>query len=332
MFGIPGGISYTVDKIKKTTPGIWQYRESFGLPADAPEFSLGEGSTPLVPTELFGMQVWLKMESANPTGSYKDRLAAPLVSLLAAYGIREAVEDSSGNAGAAFAAYTARAGIKARVFVPESASGPKRAQIEAYGAEIVAVPGPRPEATKEALRVVKNGVAYGSHALVPHGLAGIATIAYELAIQMNGEVPTAVLIPAGHGGLLLGVILGFQALHNAGQIEHLPHFIGIQAENNAPLWAAASGQDFVPRPTTAGGIAVQQPARKGELLMYAHEGLLEFVTVSEDEISEGYREFAQKGFYMEPTSAVVWGALKQIQGRIQGDVVAIISGHGLKAG
>jgi threonine synthase len=162
-------------------------------------------------------------------------------------------------------------------------------------------------------------------------LAGIATIAYELVEQMDGEVPDLVLVPVGHGGLLMGVIVGFMALVEAYEIPSLPKFIGVQAEHNAPLWAAANEQPFVPRPTAASGIAVHQPARKRELLAYAALGLLEFVTVSEAEIAEGHRELAQLGFYMEPTSAVVWGALKKSLGKVEGEVVAVVSGHGLKS-
>lgn len=347
-FSVPDGISQ-IEDIDEHAPGIWRYQASFGLPVSAPAVSLGEGSTPLVPAELFGREVLLKMESANPSGSYKDRLAAPLVSLLKAYGISEAVEDSSGNAGAAFAAYCARVGIRAKVYVPESASGPKRAQIEAYGAEVVAVPGPRPNATAEVFRIVKNGfadpsgLAYASHALLPHGLAGIATIAYELVEEIDGQVPGkvlapsmvlapfTVLCPAGHGGLLLGVIEGFRALQAAGKIAALPQFVGIQAERNAPLWAAANQRAFVPGLTAAGGIAVQQPARMPELLAHVRSGILEFVVVSESEIAEGFTELAKMGFYMEPTSAVIWGALKQKAAGVDGPVVAVVSGSGLKA-
>lgn len=329
-FGIPGGINLNFSKTDLGAPGIWRWRNSFGLPKTAPIISLGEGSTPLVSADLFGREIRLKMESANPTGSYKDRLAAPLASLLAYFGIDEAVEDSSGNAGAAFAAYASRARVKARVFVPDSASGPKRNQIEAYGAEVVAVPGPRPKATEAVIEEVLKGAAYGSHALVPHGLAGIATIAYEILDQMEGEVPDLIVAPVGHGGLLLGVILGFQALSEAGKIDQIPKFVGVQAENNAPIWAAVHGQRFVPAPTSAGGIAVQKPARMPELLAIAESGVLEIVTVTEDEIQEGHHHLAHKGFFMEPTSAVVWGALKKGINHVQDNIIAIVSGHGLK--
>ena len=331
IFGLEAPIEYLIENIDPAAPGIWKYRASFGLPASAPAISLGEGGTPLVPAELFGCEVLLKMESANPTGSYKDRLVAPLVSLLAAYSIPEAVEDSSGNAGAAFAAYAARAGIRAKVYVPESASGPKRAQIEAYGAEVVAVPGPRPNATEEVFRIVKKGAAYASHALLPQGLAGIATIAYELVEQLGGREPGTVIAPVGNGSLLLGIIAGFMALVEAGEIVRLPKFIGVQAEKNAPMWAKTNNQKYRPGRTIADGIAVENPTRLYELVVYSKINMLEFVTVSEAEIKKGQRELARMGFYMEPTSAVVWGALKKRQWKIEEPVVAVVSGHGLKA-
>jgi threonine synthase len=330
MLGLPEGISFDRHKCIAGAPGIWRFRESFGLPAQAPVLSLGEGNTPLVPVRAFGHPLYLKLDSTNPSGSYKDRLAAVLVSSLAASGVSSAVEDSSGNAGAAFAAYAARAGMQARVFVPESASGPKRRQIEQYGAEIVAVPGPRQAATDAVMEAVGQGAVYASHALLPQGLAGVATIAYELVADL-GTNPGAVLAPAGHGGLLLGIVLGFQALLAAGEIAELPVFVGVQAKQNAPLWAAASQQPFVPGSTLAEGIAVQQPARMRELLDLGRRGLVRFVVVEEAQISSGWQALARQGIYAEPTSAVVWDAFSQLHQQLKPPVAAIISGHGLKA-
>src|SRR5206468_1042953 len=177
-----------------------------------------------------------KLEFTQPSGSFKDRGMAVLFTALRAAGITEAIEDSSGNAGASFAAYAARAGLRARVFVPEAAAGPKRAQIAAYGAEIVAVPGPRSRAAEAALAAVQAGAHYGSHVYNPIGLAGNATAAYEIWEQL-GRAPESVVLPVGHGTLLLGLQRGFKALRAAGLIDHLPHLIGVQALACAPLWA-----------------------------------------------------------------------------------------------
>ena len=333
VFGILTGIRFDPDQIEIEKPGIWRYCHTFGLPENAATFYLGEGDTPLVSAQVDGNPIWLKLESANPTGSYKDRLAAVMVSLLAAEGVTTAVEDSSGNAGAAFAAYSALAGIQARVYVPASASGPKRDQIERFGAEVVGVPGPRQAAADAVLAEANRGAVYASHAFVPHGLTGIATIAYELVDQLC-QTPGVVIAPVGHGGLLLGIVLGFQALQAAGVINTLPYFIGVQAAENAPLWSAAKGQQFQPGDTIAGGIAVTDPVRGSDLFQLFRGGDADFLIVKEKDIHAGQRELAFQGIDAEPTSAVVVNAYRQIltvgANDITGPVVAVISGHGLK--
>src|ERR1700690_4037489 len=120
--------------------------------------SLGEGNTPFLSAKISGREIYFKCEYSNPTGSFKDRGTSTLVSFLRSRGVTEAIEDSSGNAGASFAAYAARAGIKARVYVPDSASGPKRKQIEAYGAEFMPVPGPRSKASEAVIQAATAGM------------------------------------------------------------------------------------------------------------------------------------------------------------------------------
>jgi threonine synthase len=136
-------VSYDPAPVESSQPGVWRYRRSFGLPPEVEPVSLGEGGTPLVWAEAFGMPVAFKCEFQNPSGSFKDRGSAVIAGFLKSRGVTAAVEDSSGNAGASFAAYAARAGIQARIFVPDSASGPKKRQIEAYGAQVVRIMGPR---------------------------------------------------------------------------------------------------------------------------------------------------------------------------------------------
>ncbi len=334
IFSIPAGIQFDRTKIESALPGIWRYRETFGLPVAAPALSLGEGNTPLIPFEIEGHLLWLKMESANPTGSYKDRLAAVLVSQLIAEGIDSAVEDSSGNAGAAFAAYCARAGIKAKVFVPGSAAGPKRAQIERLGAEVVAVPGPRQAAADAVLEDVAQGEVYASHAFLPQGMAGIATIAYELVDQL-GQFPGTLLAPVGHGGLLLGIVSGFHALLAAGEISALPKFFGVQAANTPTVWAQAQGEVFEPKSTIAGGIEVTDPVRGPELVELNQAGIVDFLVVEEAAILSGKETFAHCGVDVEPTSAIVMDACSQLfshpENLLPGPIVAVISGHGMKA-
>lgn len=316
-------------------PGMWRYRSAFGLPEHAPLVSLGEGNTPLLPLAQDGRSVFLKMESHNPTGSYKDRGSAVLLSQLAARGVAQAVEDSSGNAGASFAAYAARAGVKARVFVPEGASGPKRGQIEAYGADLVRVPGPRSAAAEAVLAEVQAGAVYASHAYLPFGLPGIASIAYEIFEQLRGA-PGTLVAPVGHGGLLLGVMRGFAALHSAGLIDHLPVYRGVQARRCAPAWLAFTrgllAMDEVEEgPTLAEGVRVRQPVRVEAILNELTPGSA-ITVVEEDAILPAYHALARAGIHVEPTSALAWAALAGELTKLPTPIVVIISAAGLKYG
>ncbi|HWQ05301.1 MAG TPA: pyridoxal-phosphate dependent enzyme [Longilinea sp.] len=320
-------------KVESSLPGLWRYRHAFELPDTAPVVSLGEGLTPLLWDVIEGQRIGFKLEYLNPTGSYKDRGSAMLTSQLLSRGVSEAVEDSSGNAGASFAAYAARAGIKAKVYVPESASGPKRVQIERYGAELRPIPGPRSEAAQAVLAEAQRGVAYASHAYLPFGLAGIATIAFELW-EATGEIGT-VIAPVGHGGLLLGLRRGFAALKNQKLIKHLPYFVGVQAAACSPVVAAYKHglQAMVSASegtTIAEGVRVRHPVRAEALLreILPDQGI--FLGVTEDRILPAANELARKGVYVEPTSALVWAAFRQLSGKIAEPIILILSGSGYK--
>jgi len=335
VFALSGGIHYSADRIEQQLPGLWRYRHSFGLPAEAPVMSLGEGDTPLIEGSAFGRKAAFKLEFLNPSGSFKDRGTAPLISFLLARGVKEAVEDSSGNAGASFAAYCARAGIHARVFVPDYASGPKRAQIKAYGAELVSIPGPRSAAADAVGRAADEGAVYASHAFLPFGLPGIATIAYELHEQLGGA-PGTVVAPVGHGSLLLGIAQGFAALQATGIIKNLPVLVGVQARACAPLWAlatqGAAGLAWVTEgETLAEGVRVAQPLRGDELLRAVEASGGRFVAVEEEQILPAGDALAHAGLFVEPTSAIVWAGLQGIAAELPEPIVLILSGSGLKS-
>ncbi len=315
-------------------PGIWRYRRAFGLPEEAPVISLGEGATPLVWTHFQGQRVALKCEHLNPTGSFKDRGMAVLLSFLRSRGVERAVEDSSGNAGAAFAAYAARAGMQARVYVPDYAAGPKRRQIEAYGAEVVRILGARSVVAEKARQAAGDGAVYASHAWQPYVLPGYATLAYELYAQLDGA-PGAVLLPVGQGGLLLGVGRGFWALQQTGAISRLPVLIGVQAQACAPLWAMTAygpaGVQWVTEgQTVAEGVRVRQPLRGDSVMRMVAASRGDFLAVEEERILPARDQLAQRGFYVEPTSALPWAALPQILSRLPQPVVVVLTGSGLK--
>lgn len=331
LFDYAESLIFDPHSVDSSQPGIWKYRHTFGLGEAAPRLSLGEGNTPLLWSEVGGRNVAFKCEYANPTGSFKDRGITTLCAFLLSRQVAEAVEDSSGNAGASFAAYAARGGIRARVYVPESASGPKRRQIESYGAQVIPVPGPRSAAAQAALRAAGHGTAYASHAYLPFNLPGYATAAYEIWEQVGGEIG-ALVVPAGQGGLLLGLVRGFKALVQAGSLNRMPILIGVQAAACAPLVSLAAGDATETRelPTMAEGVRVPDPVRKIEVVESVLENGGRFVSVAEAEISSGRDELAHRGFYVEPTSALVWKALMAEMPKMPEPVVAILTGSGYK--
>lgn len=315
-------------------PGIWRFRQSLGLPDDAPVVSLGEGNTPLVWAQVFDRQVAFKCEHLNPSGSFKDRGAATLLSFLADRAVTQAIEDSSGNAGAAFAAYAARAGIQARVYIPDSASGPKRAQIAAYGAQVVRILGARSVVAEKARKEAEAGIVYASHAYLPQVMPGYATIAYELMEQIGGA-PGTVVVPVGQGNLLLSIGRGFHAMQAAGLIEKVPRLVGVQARACAPLWAlfeyGPAGLGWVTEgETLAEGVRVRQPMRGDAVFRQVTVDGGVFLAVDEDQIGLGRDQLARRGFYVEPTSALIWDALDQIGENTPQPLVAILTGNGLK--
>jgi threonine synthase len=331
LFDLTAPIEFVPTNVEPGEPGIWRFRHSFILPAEAPVISLGEGGTPLV----WAQGLAFKCEYQNPSGSFKDRGSATLLSFIRSRGVESAIEDSSGNAGASFAAYAARAGVKARVFIPDSASGPKRQQIEAYGAGTVCILGPRSNAAEAVRREADGGSVYASHAYLPFNLPGYATASYEIVEQLGGA-PGSLVTPVGQGGLLLGMARGFEAMQRAGVIAGIPMLVGVQARACAPLWAlytygpaglswSAEGQ------TIAEGIRVSQPLRGDALMqtLIANNGLV--LAVDEEEILQGQAELARMGFYVEPTSAVVLAAIKQASVHLPEPVVVVLTGSGLKS-
>ena len=220
--------------------------------------------TPLLPVATGGREVFLKIDHLLPTGSFKDRGAAVLLTKMRELGVTSGVEDLSGNAGAAIAAYAAAAGVPVSIYVPASAPEAKVAQIRLYGARLVSVPGSREETTAAALAEAQQSY-YASHVWNPFFLEGTKTVAFEIWEQSGRRAPDWVITPVGHGTMLLGLFNGFQHLLEAGVTSQLPRIVGVQAANCAPL-AAAVAQ---PGSTAAGGhraaaplpTALRSPAR-----------------------------------------------------------------------
>ena len=323
--------------IAKRPPTLWRYREALPILDDGDIVSMGEGFTPLLALEFGGKRVWVKQDHLEPSGSYKDRGASVLVSQAKALGMAHVVEDSSGNAGAAVAAYCARAGISCEIYVPEATSPAKLAQIASYGAKMRVIAGSRQD-TADAVMAAAETTYYASHSWNPFFFQGTKTWAYEVCEGLGWRSPDAVVLPVGNGTLLLGARIGFADLVRAGIISRLPRIVAVQAANCAPLaseFLGPQGAGASPcAETIAEGIAIAQPVRGRQILQAVRDTGGTFIVVSEEEIVAAHVEMCGRGFYIEPTSAATIAGLHcYLDGAPGEEIVATtLTGHGLKTG
>ncbi|MFB6123041.1 MAG: pyridoxal-phosphate dependent enzyme [Haloferacaceae archaeon] len=310
--------------------GLWAFDEFLPMAAHA---TLGEGWTPLVDAPAWDAA--FKLEYVSPTGSFKDRGAATVVSRAAECGVDRVVDDSSGNAGAAIATYAARAGIDADVYVPASVKASKLRAIERTGATPVRVEGSRADVTDACVRAVEAGEGwYASHAWNPAFFAGTATFAYEVAAQRDWSVPDAVVTPLGHGTLFLGAYRGFRALYDAGWTDRLPRLLGAQAAGYAPIAAELHGDEGETTNDVADGIQIRDPVRKRAILDAVAASSGDAIALPADAVERERDALHRQGFYVEPTSAVAPAALRAYRDRgvldADDDVVVPLTGSGLK--
>ena len=305
---------------------IERYRERLPFAAGDPVVSLDEGATPLVLaprlSERVGAEVWLKIEGANPTGSFKDRGMTCAVSAAVRDGAEAVICASTGNTAASAAAYAARAGLRGAVIVPEGkiATG-KLAQALMHGARVVALRGN----FDQALALVRELVQAHPIALVnsvnPFRIEGQKTAAFELVVALDGA-PDALCIPVGNAGNITAYWKGFQEAGTA------PRMLGFQAEGAAPLVRGAP----VERPeTVASAIRIGNPARWEEAMAAVTGSGGAIQAVTDAEILAAYRLLAAtEGVFCEPASAAsVAGLLRHGAGDAE-RVVCVLTGHGLK--
>lgn len=327
----------TRGEIDQRARSIWRYRAA--LPTALAPVSLGEGMTPLIDLPWAGTRLRFKLEWFAPTCSFKDRGASVMLSYLKQAGVTSILEDSSGNGGAAIAAFGAAAGVKVKILCPATTQAPKVAQMRAFGAEVQLVPGPREESENEAIRQSER-IFYASHNWQPFFLQGTKLLAYELWEDLGFRAPDNIIIPCGAGSNVLGCDIGFSELLAAGQIARLPRLFCVQPANVAPIHACfeAGSETLLPRewqPTIAEGTAIKRPVRLKQVLQAIKRSQGGTVAIAEDEIVTAVRQLAAKGLYVEPTCASAAAAAAKLleSGRIRpGETsVVVLTGTGLKA-
>lgn len=325
-------------QIDTTTRSLWRYRAALPLACENP-ITMGEGCTPLVPRRLGGAEALLKCEWFMPTGSFKDRGASVMLSLLRQQGVTSVLEDSSGNGGAAVAAYAAAGGLASLIMAPESTSPAKTVAMRAYGAAVELIPGNR-QATSDAAVARSASIFYASHNWQPFFLQGTKTLAYEIWEDLGFRVPDNVIVPCGAGSNVLGCEIGFSELLRAGEIARMPRLFAAQPANCGPIAAAfLDGLDHIPdrkvQPTIAEGTAIAQPLRLREVLGAISETEGGAVLLTEDEIAAATLTLARTGVYVEPTSAQAAAAFIRLleSGAIRPEqtTVLVLTGSGLKA-
>jgi threonine synthase len=304
---------------------IARYRERLPFAPGDPVVSLEEGSTPLVlaerVSERAGLEVWLKLEGANPTGSFKDRGMTCAVSAAVREGAEAVICASTGNTAASAAAYAARAGLTGAVIVPEGkiATG-KLAQALMHGARVIALRGN----FDQALALVRELVQRHPIALVnsvnPYRLEGQKTAAFEVLDEL-GELD-ALCIPVGNAGNVTAYWKGFR------EMNARPRLFGFQAEGSAPL---VIGKPVEQPETIASAIRIGNPARWEEAMEAFTGSHGSVAAVSDAQILEAYRFLAaNEGVFCEPASAAsVAGLLTHGAGDAE-RVVCVLTGHGLK--
>jgi len=324
-------------------PGIWHYAPL--LPPLAQEISLGEGGTPLVPApELAswtGMrgELYIKDESRNPTWSHKDRLAYLVISGALEARAQAVIASSTGNHGAAIAAYAAKAGLTCIVLAPPQCPPAVRSLLLAYGAALVIVP------RKASWSIIGEGAHKGrwypgstftpTPTGSPYGVEGYKTIAYEIWLQLGHRVPKVVFVPTGYGELLYGVWKGFRELRDLGLADSAPRMAACEPAVMAPLRQAlmdnTASASVSSQPTIAYAIAATVNGYRAVVAIQESDGFA--VPVTDQEMRDAQDKLARAGLWAEASAAASLAGLRKAidQGAEgMGTVVCISTSSGFK--
>jgi threonine synthase len=317
---------------------IEEYRDFLPITDKTPIVTLFEGNTPLVPAPRLAeatdarMQIYLKCEGFNPTGSFKDRGMTVAISKALETGSCAVICASTGNTSAAAAAFAARAGIRAFVMVPKgSVALGKLSQAAIHGAKVLMVDGNFDQALTIVRQIAERYPVTLVNSVNPFRLEGQKTGAFEVCDQL-GRAPDYHLIPVGNAGNITAYWRGYREYHRAGRVKELPRMVGFQAAGAAPIYENRIIEE--PR-TIATAIRIGNPASWGPALeaMKDSRGWIDIVT--DEEIVRAYRLLArEEGIFMEPASAAtVAGLIKLAKaGRFEpgSTLVLTLTGHGLK--
>jgi threonine synthase len=327
-------------------PHLWRYRGLLPVAQESSIVSLGEGLTPLLRARRLGdrlglANLYLKDESLNPTGSFKARGLAVAVSMARELGIKKLAIPSAGNAGGALAAYAARAGLQATVFMPEDTPLANRLECALLGAEVVLVPGSIMDCARALRERAADGWFDCSTLREPYRLEGKKTMAYEILEQLQWRVPDVMIYPTGGGTGLIGMWKAFAEMQEMGWIEEQrPRMFAVQSTGCAPIVRAfeqrAERAEEWPEPKTiASGLRV--PAAIGDFLMLRvlDESRGGALAVEDVAMLDGVCELAAtEGLVTSPEGGATLAALKRLltDGLVSGNetIVLFLTASGYK--
>ncbi len=333
--------------VARTESSMWRYRELLPLGAESAVPPLRVGYTPWydaprLAADLGLRAAWVKDDGLNPTGSLKDRASALVVARAAEKGVRIVSTASTGNAAAALAGMGAAMAMQTIIFVPATAPEAKIAQLLVYGATVLLVEASYDVAFDLCYEMcLSEGWYCRNTGINPYTVEGKKTVAYEIAEQMNWQVPDVVIVSVGDGNIIAGVHKGFSDLRKLGWIERIPRLIGVQAEGSSPLVSAwQMGLDVremqpVEAHTIADSISAGLPRDRSRALRAVRETGGAFVAVTDAEIIASIPRLARlTGVFAEPAAAAVYaGAQRAVKLGIIGSeerVAFLLTGNGLK--
>jgi len=278
--------------------GLRRWAGSFGLdPEELPERPISR------PLRRLG-NAWIAHQGSPPTGSYKELGAEVMASAARRRGIGELFLDSSGNAGIAVARACSARGIHCTVLVPEHTPEIKKERGRHWGATVETIPGDR-DATHRAAEEWRLRMTYAAPFYQPAFAMGVATLAWELFLAFDGNLPRHWLLPAGNGPLLLGLGLGLEVLRRAGRIDRLPALHAVQLAGYASLHPGGPGTAAAGSPRAA-GIAIGNPPRRAAMRRLVESTGGDVTRVSDDQIAEARQTMAEAGWNADPTGAAAY--------------------------
>ncbi|MEO6583589.1 MAG: threonine synthase [Ferruginibacter sp.] len=304
---------------------MWRYANFLPVLNKQNIVSLGEGMTPLQYlhklADRFGFaELLMKDESFNPTGSFKARGISVAVSKAKELGITKCIVPTAGNAGGALAAYCAKAEIKCTVVMPKQTPNIFKQECKLYGAELVLVEGLINDCAKKVSEINKDNQYFDISTLKePYRIEGKKTMGYEIAEQLNWQLPDVIIYPAGGGTGLIGIWKAFKEMQAMGWLTgSLPRMIAVQSKNCAPILYALKDREnwktmFSPRPTIANGLAVPYPFGMNMMLQVLEESGGTAIAISEEDIVSGVKEISKtEGLLICPEGAATWKALQHL--------------------